>query len=107
MRAWQALTQVHLGRWCAAAAMATEVLHRRSVSVMSRLTVRVAQGRLRARGGDADVYAALDEALALATRADNMQRRGRRRPGSLVTMNAPDKKRGRYTTSPCASSIPG
>jgi DNA-binding CsgD family transcriptional regulator/tetratricopeptide (TPR) repeat protein len=76
MLAWQALTHVHLGRWRAAAAMATEVLHRPSASVMSRLTVRVALGRLRARRGDPGVYTVLDEALELATRADNIQRLG-------------------------------
>ena len=76
MLAWQALTYVHLGRWRDAASMATEVLHIPSASVMSRLTVRVALGRLRARRGDPGVYTALDEALELATRADNIQRLG-------------------------------
>jgi DNA-binding CsgD family transcriptional regulator len=76
MLAWQALTHVHLGRWRDAAIMATEVLHRPSASVMSRLTVRIALGRLRARRGDPGVSTALDEALELATRPDNIQRLG-------------------------------
>jgi DNA-binding CsgD family transcriptional regulator len=76
MLAWQALTHVHLGRWRDAATMATEVLKRPSASVMSRLTVRVALGRLRARRGDPDAYTPLNEALELATRADNIQRLG-------------------------------
>jgi DNA-binding CsgD family transcriptional regulator len=43
---------------------------------MSRLTVRVALGRLHARRGDHGASTALDEALELATRADNIQRLG-------------------------------
>lgn len=76
MLAWQTLTHVHLGRWRDATTMGTEVLKRPSASVMSRLTVWVALGRLRARRGDPGVSTALDEALELATRADNMQRLG-------------------------------
>ena len=106
MLAWQALTHVHLGRWRDAATMATEVLHSPSVSVMSRLTIGVALGRLRARCGDPGVYTALDEALELATglitfsASGQCGRRGRRRPGWPVTMNAPYKKLVRCTTSP-------
>src|SRR5262249_31518058 len=73
MLAWQALTHVHLGHWRAAAAMATEVLQRPGGSVVGRITVLVALGRLRARQGDSGAQAALDEALALATQADNIQ----------------------------------
>jgi DNA-binding CsgD family transcriptional regulator len=76
MLAWQALIHVHLGRWHDAATMATEVLHRPNATVMSRLTVWVALGRLRARRGDPGVYTVLDEALNLATRANNIQRLG-------------------------------
>jgi DNA-binding CsgD family transcriptional regulator len=76
MLAWQALTHVHRGRWPEAVTMATEVLHNPSTSVMSRLTVRVALGRLRARRGDPGVQTVLDEARALATQADNIQRLG-------------------------------
>jgi len=76
MLACQALTYVHLGLWREAATMATEVLHSPRGSVVGRITVLVALGRLRARRGDPGVYTALDEALDLAIGADNIQRLG-------------------------------
>ena len=76
MRAWQALTYVHLGRWHDAAAAATAVLHSASGKTIGRITVLVALGRLRARRGDPGVHTALDEALELATQAANIQRLG-------------------------------
>src|SRR5262249_4412642 len=45
-------------------------------TVIGRITALVAAGRLRARQGDPAAQAALDEALELATRADNLQRLG-------------------------------
>jgi DNA-binding CsgD family transcriptional regulator len=76
MVAWQALVDMYLGQWPAAADAATQVLNSLGVTVISRITALVALGRLRARHGDSGVSAALDEALELATRADNLQRLG-------------------------------
>jgi DNA-binding CsgD family transcriptional regulator len=76
MLAWQALTHAHLGRWPAAAAMAMEVLHSPRGMVIGRIMALVAAGRLCARQGDPGAQAVLDEALELATQANNLQRLG-------------------------------
>lgn len=74
--AWQAMTYLHLGRWSEAAEIATTVLHGAGVTVISRITALAALGRLRARSGEVESAATLDEALQLASRADNLQRLG-------------------------------
>jgi DNA-binding CsgD family transcriptional regulator len=76
MSAWLALTLLHLGRWSEAAQVAREVLQRPGVSTISRIWALTALGRLRARQGHPEARAALDEALAAATHADNVQHLG-------------------------------
>jgi DNA-binding CsgD family transcriptional regulator len=76
MQAWLALTYLHLGRWNEAADVAASVLQHPSVSAISRIVALVAIGRLRARRGDPDVAAALDEALELAEQTGHLQRLG-------------------------------
>ena len=67
MHAWLALMRLYQGRWSEAAEIATGLLARPNLSVISRIMALVALGRVRARRGDADVDAVLDEALELAT----------------------------------------
>jgi DNA-binding CsgD family transcriptional regulator len=76
MQAWQALVHVYLGRWREAATIAAAVLQSPDLTVISRITALVALGRLGARRGDPGATAALDTALELAIRADNLQRLG-------------------------------
>ncbi|NTU62939.1 MAG: response regulator transcription factor [Chloroflexi bacterium] len=70
------MTYLYLGRWSEAAEIATTVLHSAGVTVISRITALAALGRLRARYGEVESAATLDEALQLAIRADNLQRLG-------------------------------
>ena len=76
MLAWQAVTDLYLGRWREAGETAAEVLHMSGATANSRITALVALGRLRARQGDSSHRATLDEALELATCAGNLQRLG-------------------------------
>jgi DNA-binding CsgD family transcriptional regulator/tetratricopeptide (TPR) repeat protein len=74
MHAWLALVRFYQGRWTEAAEIATALVARPNVSVISRIVGLVALGRVRARRGDADVASVLDEALALATQTGTLQR---------------------------------
>ena len=74
MRAWLALVRMYQGRWSEAAEIATGVIARPNVSVISRIMALVALGRVRARRGDADAGVVLDEALELATQTGTLQR---------------------------------
>ena len=76
IEAWQALSLVHLGRWSEAGAIASSVLARQDNSTISRIMALLAVGRLRARRGDPDAWAALDEALALSEPTGTLQRLG-------------------------------
>jgi predicted ATPase/DNA-binding CsgD family transcriptional regulator len=70
--AWLALIAVYRGDWSAAADTALRVAARPQLSIPARITALVALGRLRARRGDPEVAAALDEALALALRTGGL-----------------------------------
>lgn len=72
--AWLGLTQVHRGDWDAAAATIGRTLARGTTSAIARIMALVALGRLRSRRGDPEVWAPLDEALALASRTHTLQR---------------------------------
>lgn len=72
--AWLGLTQMHRGNWDAAAATVERTLTRGSTSAIARIMALVARGRLRARRGDPEAWAPLDEALALALRTNTLQR---------------------------------
>jgi DNA-binding CsgD family transcriptional regulator len=74
MLAWLALTDLYQGRWSAAADSAAAVLRPAGSAVISRIMALVALGRLRARRGDPEVWAALDEASALAAPTQTLQR---------------------------------
>jgi DNA-binding CsgD family transcriptional regulator/tetratricopeptide (TPR) repeat protein len=64
--AWRACAAITQGRWDDAAADATAVLGDPAAPAVVRATALIALGQLRARRGDPDVWAALDEALAIA-----------------------------------------
>jgi DNA-binding CsgD family transcriptional regulator/tetratricopeptide (TPR) repeat protein len=72
--AWLGLTQLHRGDWDGAAAAIDRTLRRGSSSVVARIMALVALGRLRARRGDPEAWAPLDEALALALPTNTLQR---------------------------------
>ncbi len=72
--AWLALTHVHRGHWDEAAATIDRTLNRGSESVVARIMALVALGRLRVRRGDPEVWAPLDEALALPVPTNTLQR---------------------------------
>ena len=73
--AWQALSHLYQGRWTEAARQPRGGAEppagwRRSARIMAL----IALGRLRARRGDPDVWAVLDEAMDLANQTDTLQR---------------------------------
>jgi DNA-binding CsgD family transcriptional regulator len=74
LESWQALCDVHRGRWSLASERATAVVARESGQTTNRVVALVALGRLRTRRGDPGVDALLDEALALAERSGTLQR---------------------------------
>jgi DNA-binding CsgD family transcriptional regulator len=66
MTAWRAVLRLHEGDWPGAEVDCAAVLEQpRSVAV-SKIVALATRGRLRARRGEADAMAALDESLALA-----------------------------------------
>ncbi|MBV8949222.1 MAG: AAA family ATPase, partial [Solirubrobacterales bacterium] len=70
---WQARSQLEQGDWDTAAELATSVLEHPRVAAPFRITPLAVIGRLRARRGDPDVWASLDEALALARHAGELE----------------------------------
>jgi DNA-binding CsgD family transcriptional regulator len=76
LQAWQALMLVHRGQWSEGGALAASVLARAGTSTISRTMALLALGRLRARRGDPDAWAALDDALALSVPTHTLQRLG-------------------------------
>ena len=65
---------MYLGRWDEAAARALDVIDGTDDRTISRVSALVALGRVRARRGDPDAQALLEEALALADASDTSQR---------------------------------
>ena len=74
-RAWLALVHVYRGRWDEGAELAHDVLAI-APDAISRISALIAIGRVRARRGDPDAAAVLDEALELATPGGHLQRLG-------------------------------
>jgi DNA-binding CsgD family transcriptional regulator len=76
MLAWQAMSDLHRGRWEAAGAVAQEVARHQRLSPTGRIPALIVLGRLRARRGGPGAQPELDEALALAAKVGNVQRVG-------------------------------
>ena len=76
IQAWLGLCRMLRGAWDEAAALALEVVARAGALEMSRLMALLALGRLRVRRGDPGGAEALDEALALASPSQTLQRVG-------------------------------
>jgi DNA-binding CsgD family transcriptional regulator len=76
MSGWQARAQLEQGQWDAAADTARAVLKHPRVSAMNRITPLTVLGRLRARRGEPEPWAPLDEARRLAERTGELQRLG-------------------------------
>ena len=74
--AWRALSLLYRGHWSEAGDVAASVIARQASSAITRMMALVAIGRLRARRGDPDAWAALDEALEMAERTATLQRVG-------------------------------
>ena len=74
---YRAISELDRGRWDAAVDTAGSVLAEPGVAAPSRIAPLVVLGRVRARRGDPDAWAALDEALALAGPTGELQRLGR------------------------------
>jgi DNA-binding CsgD family transcriptional regulator/tetratricopeptide (TPR) repeat protein len=73
MGAWLARTRLELGQWDAAAEVAAVVIADAS-SPLARCGALVVLGRIRARRGDPGVWPLLDEAMAIAVAAAELQR---------------------------------
>lgn len=74
--AWRTHTLVHLGRWADAELTANELLGRPNVSVTSRITALAMLGLLRARRGQPESGALLDQALGLSRDIHSLHRLG-------------------------------
>ena len=73
MRAWLAITLIHLGRWREAAELIPRLFQNQAFPVISRIPALVAAGLLQARSGRGSVSTALDEALELAKKTGTLQ----------------------------------
>ena len=74
MAGWRARSELDHGRWDAAATTASDVLAVPDVPPPTRITPLTVLGRLRARRGDPDAWAPLDEALELSRGMGEVQR---------------------------------
>lgn len=72
--AWLARCKLETGRWDDASLLLSTVLRSPRCDGVTRMTALTDLGRLRARRGDPDVWAPLDEALDLAQRTGHLQR---------------------------------
>lgn len=71
---WLGRCALEQGRWDDAGQLASELLANPRTVGIARLTALITIGRLRARRGDPEVWAALDDALALARQTGHLQR---------------------------------
>lgn len=76
LQGWEAGLYLVRGRWAEAAQKALALLEQPRVAPVTRIVALVVLGRVRARRGDPDAMHALDEALALATSTEELQRLG-------------------------------
>jgi DNA-binding CsgD family transcriptional regulator/tetratricopeptide (TPR) repeat protein len=74
MSGWRARSHLEQGRLDGAVAIALDVLRHPWTAVPTRLTPLAVLGRARARRGDPEVWAPLDEGLELARRTGELQR---------------------------------
>jgi DNA-binding CsgD family transcriptional regulator len=74
MTGWRSRSELDQGRWDAAGASAMAVVLRSNIATPTRITPLAVLGSLRARRGDPDPWAALDEALELARGTGEVQR---------------------------------
>lgn len=74
MQGWQALCDLHRGRWALAGERANAAAAREASGTTNRIVALVALARLRTRRGDPGVAEVLDEALELAVRTATLQR---------------------------------
>jgi len=74
LRGQQALAQLHAGGLTEAIETSLQLLPHPRLSPVSRVTPLAVLGRARARRGDPEVWAPLDEALALAEQMEELQR---------------------------------
>jgi DNA-binding CsgD family transcriptional regulator len=74
MIGWLGRLELDADNWAGAAAAANEVLRHRSGSPINRIVALVVLGLVRARRGDPEVAAVLDEALVLARQSGESQR---------------------------------
>ena len=74
MAGWRARSELDHGRWDAAATTASGVLAVSDVPPPTRITPLTVLGRLRARRGDPEAWAPLDEALELSRGMGEVQR---------------------------------
>lgn len=70
--AWQARSLFEQGRWSEASALATEVVNAGSQQASPQVIALTVLGRLRARRGDPDVRAPLEQAWVLAEQAGDL-----------------------------------
>jgi len=73
-KAWLGRCCLEQGRWDQAGIILGQVLRSPRCTGITRMTALTAVGRLRARRGDPDVWAVLDEALQLARSTGHLQR---------------------------------
>jgi DNA-binding CsgD family transcriptional regulator/tetratricopeptide (TPR) repeat protein len=76
LTSWRAMYHLFLGDWLQAERDCDTVLRQPRAATVSRIVALTALGRLRARRGDPDAMAPLDEALALAQPTGELQRLG-------------------------------
>jgi DNA-binding CsgD family transcriptional regulator/tetratricopeptide (TPR) repeat protein len=74
MRAYHAVTALHLGRWSEAEEEAEYVLRRTGATMNARIVANTALARLQLRRGDSAAAHTLDEALAMALPTELVQR---------------------------------
>jgi DNA-binding NarL/FixJ family response regulator len=74
MVGWRARSELDQGRWDAAGVTAADVLAGPDIPPPTRITPLTVLGRLRARRGDPDIWAPLDEALELSRGMGEVQR---------------------------------
>ncbi len=71
MEGWRALMWMHQGRWSEAEELAEQSLQR---AASGQIPALLTLGRIRARRGDPDAYATLNDVLAIGVKLGNLQR---------------------------------
>lgn len=74
--AWQSVSCLDRGEWDRAAEIADTIVRDPAIAPVSRIPALHTLGRIRARRGEPEVWTALDTALELASRTNELQRIG-------------------------------